>query len=149
MEKQTKTEQAQQSEQVIKMKVRVTLKDVVKEDTKEKITYVSAELPDPFGDEDFRDVGIEPKWKDQQAIFKFKAKKALKLTDEIVFDVELKPLSYKIKNSKKTVTYPGLICYSPFDGRKLELQVKGENQRAVFQDIAYDRLGLLKPEAAE
>lgn len=136
-----KTEQQQEA---IKLQARILMREFEDEETNEVHEYVAVELPDPFGDEDFRDIGITPRWKDQAAIFKFKAKKALKTTDVIDFEIDLKPVTYKNKEKKKEVTYPGLVCVSPFDGRTLEFYVKGDNNRAIFSDISYDLLGLRK-----
>lgn len=135
----TTTEQTK----VIKLQARILMRKFEDDETKEVHEYVAIELPDPFGDEDFRDIGIAPRWDDQKAIFKFKAKKALKTAEKVDFEIELKPVTYKNKE-KKEVTYPGLICISPFDGRRLEFFVKGDNNRAIFNDVAYDLLELRK-----
>ena len=34
-----------------------------KKDTKESVDFVAVVLPDPFGDEDFTNIKIVPKWK--------------------------------------------------------------------------------------
>lgn len=106
--------------------------------------YVAIELIDPFSDPDFVHVPIVPKWKSDSAVFKFHAKKALRLTDVIPFDVELQARSYKNKNGK-TVTYPALIGKSPFENRMLEFSVKGDRdseKHAVFSYLANNLLGL-------
>lgn len=110
------------------------------ETTKEVREYVGMELVDPFGDEDFRDVSISPKWDDAREIFKFRAKKALRTAETVPFKVTLKVMSYDNKK-KRTVTYPGLMGISPFDGRQIEFIVKGK-RALVFDELARIALGL-------
>lgn len=129
------------------MKARISIKQF-ETDEGEKKDYVATELTDPFDDEDFRDIGIAPKWDRDRPVFKFKAKKALKTHDDITFPVTLKICTYTRKDDKKLVSYPGLVGVSPFDGRPMEFVVKGENNRAIFDDIARDMLGL-RAEPAE
>lgn len=123
------------------MNVRISFKQFETDEGETK-DYVATELIDPFDDEDFRDIGIAPKWTNDRPVFNFKAKKALKTQDSIIFPVTLKVCTYKRKDDKKLVSYPGLVGKSPFDGRPMEFVVKGENNRIIFDDIARDMLGL-------
>lgn len=140
MEKQVQSEVKE-----IKLTAKILLRNFTNEETKEKLDYVSIELPDPFDDEDFRDVGITPKWKDAGNVFKFYAKKALKTNDVVEFPVTIKPLSYTSK-AKKKVTYAGIIGVNPFDGCEMEFRVKGKDKDdrnvSIFNHLARKALGL-------
>lgn len=141
---QTTINEQQLNEQTIKLKAKILLRNYVKEDTNESVDYVSVELPDAFGDEDYVDIPIAPKWKDADSVFKFYARKALKTTDELEFPVEIKVLSYLSKKTKKKVYYPGIVGVSPFNGRELEFRVKSESNQAIFDELARNIFGLRK-----
>ena len=141
---QTQTQQTEaQAVAPIKLTAKILLRNYTKEDTKEVIDYVSVELPDPFLDPDFVDVAIEPKWRDVNSVFRFYAKKALRNAPEIEFSIEIKVLSY-LNKAKKKVYYPGIVGVSPFNGRELEFRVKGENNQAIFDELARKHFGLRK-----
>ncbi len=116
--------------------------DSFETDEKEMREYLAIRLPDPFGDEDFVNVAIAPKWEDDESVFKYYAKKALRTEPEIEFPVTLKVLEYKNKKKNKTVRYAGLIGISPFNGRELEFRIKSKEKAAVFTELAGKLLGL-------
>ena len=140
MEKQVQSEVKE-----IELTAQIVSRSFTNEETKETLEYVSIELPDPFGDEDFRDIGITPKWKDAANVFKFYAKKALRTNPVVEFPVTIKPLSYRNK-AKKQVTYPGIVGINPFDGREIEFRVKGKDKDdknvSIFNHLARIALGL-------
>ena len=129
----------------IKLTAKILLRNFTNEETKEVLDYVSIELPDPFNDEDFQDIAITPKWKDDGNVFKFYAKKALRTNPVVEFPITIKPLSYKNK-AKKQITYPGIIGINPFDGREMEFRVKGKDKDdknvSIFNHLARKVLGL-------
>lgn len=137
--------QVQSQVKEIKLIARILMRDFTNEETKEKLDYVSIELPDPFNDEDFRDIGITPKWKDAGNVFKFYAKKALRTNDVIEFPVTIMPKTY-VNKAKKQVTYPGIVGVNPFDGREMEFRVKGKDKDdkniSIFNHLARKVLGL-------
>ena len=141
MEKQVQSEIKE-----IKLTAQILLRNFTNEETKEMFDYISIELPDPFKDEDFRDVPITPKWKDAGNVFKFYAKKALRTSDKVEFPVTIKPMSYVNKTTKKTVTYPGIVGVNPFDGREMEFRVKGKDKDdknvSIFNHLARIALGI-------
>ncbi len=119
------------------------------DDNREKREYVSVEIPDLFDDEDFRDIGICPKWDDQNSVFKYYAKKALRSTDRIEFPIELKVGTYHSDKKRKDVTYPALIGKNPFNGKELEFKIKGKDNSAVFNELARNFLGLSADDQSE
>lgn len=141
---QTTINEQQLKEQTIKLNAKILLRNYIKEDTNETVDYVSVEMPDAFGDEDYRDIAIAPRWKNDESVFKFYARKALKTTDELEFPIEIKVLSYLNKKTKKKVYYPGIVGKSPFNGRELEFRVKSESNQAVFDELARNIFGLRK-----
>lgn len=116
----------------IELTAKITL-DMFKNDQGEELAFASTVIPDPFGDEDFLNVPITPKWKDAEIMFKFHAKKALRTSPVVEFPITIKPLSYKNKKNK-TVTYPGIVGIDPFDGREKEFRVKIGKDKNVFDD---------------
>lgn len=138
-------QQVQKTVEKIELTAQILLRSFTDEETKKELDYVSVELPDPFGDEDFVDVAITPKWQNDEVMFKFYAKKALRKTDKVEFPVTIKALSYTAKD-KKVITYPGIVGINPFSGRELEFRVKGKSKDdknvVIFKNLARELLGL-------
>lgn len=98
--------------------------------------YVKCVLSNPFSDPDFGDVEIAPKWRDAKGVFDFKAKKILRTHDIFDIEGEIKINSYVNKQKKKKVTYPALLFVNPFGEHKIEFSVRGDENAAVFSDLA-------------
>ena len=62
--------QVQKPVEKIETKAVVLMREFTDEN-KEKREYVSVEIPDLFGDADYTDVSICPKWDDANSVFKF------------------------------------------------------------------------------
>ncbi len=133
--------QVQKTVEKIETKAVILMREFTDEN-KEKREYVSVELPDLFGDADYADVSICPKWDDANSVFKFYAKKALRTTDKIEFPIELRVGSYHSDKKRKDVTYPALFGISPFSGKELEFKIKGKDKAAIFNELARNTLGI-------
>ena len=133
--------QVQKPVEKIETKAVVLMREFTDEN-KEKREYVSVEIPDLFGDADYTDVSICPKWDDANSVFKFYAKKALRTTDKIEFPIELRVGSYHSDKKRKDVTYPALFGISPFNGNEIEFKIKGKDNAAVFNELARKVLGI-------
>ncbi len=133
--------QVQKTVEKIETKAVILMREFTDEN-KEKHEYVSVELPDLFGDADYADVSICPKWDDANSVFKFYAKKALRTTDKIEFPIELRVGFYHSDKKRKDVTYPALFGISPFSGKELEFKIKGKDKAAIFNELARNALGI-------
>lgn len=122
--------------------------------------YISFELIDPFGDEDFRGVALKAKWDkyDEKTnrlvrpdrvfgLMKYFARKALRQNPEVPVKVTVKPFKYKSKRSGEMVTYPAMFAAPTFvdleDERPVEVVVKGADEANTFNFLAGKRLGIL------
>lgn len=110
-----------------------------RKDTNEKVDFLSTILPDPFNDEDFRDVSIRPKWENSGGIFNYKAKKALRGCEYIPFPVVVKPVTFYSSRAKKTLTVAGIFIANPFGKGFVEFSVKNKGDAAVFAMLAAER----------
>ena len=121
--------------------------------------YISFELVDPFGDEDFRGVALKAKWDkyDEKTnrlvrpdrvfgLMKYFARKALRQNPEVPVKVTVKPVKYKSKRSGEMVTYPAMFAAPTFvdleDERPVEVVVKGADEANTFNFLAGKRLGI-------
>lgn len=121
--------------------------------------YISFELVDPFGDEDFRGVALKAKWDkyDEKTnrlvrpdrvfgLMKYFARKALRQNPEVRVSVTIRPVKYKSKRSGEMVTYPAMFAAPTFvdleDERPVEVVVKGADEANTFNFLAGKRLGI-------
>lgn len=104
---------------------------------------VTVSLPDPFGDVDFINVGISPRWDSAKGHLDYYGKKALRSVPEVEFNVEIRATTYYSKKKKCNVTYAGVFGKSPFaPDYEIEFAVK-ERYSSVFRDLANPRLGIV------
>ncbi len=105
------------------------------------VEFVSFELINPFGDEDFSHVPLKARWDKVDGnnrviradrvfdYMKYYAKKALRTAEEVKVKVMIRPVTYKSKRSGKMVTYPGMFAYPTFielaDEKPVEVVAKG------------------------
>lgn len=75
-----------------------------------KTDLVACKLPDPFGDPDFIDVTVCPKWANSGGIFKYRAKKALRSVSELRFPIVVTPVTFYSKKAKRELTIAGLYA---------------------------------------
>lgn len=103
---------------------------------KVKVNVVSSRLPDPFGDEDFIDVPIAPKWANSGGIFKYLMTKALKEMPRLEYPVIVTPITFYSKKAKKELTIAGMFIKNPFGDGYIEFQVhepqRDQEKAAVF-----------------
>ncbi len=104
---------------------------------------VTVSLPDPFGDPDFVNIGISPRWDSAKGHLEYYGKKALRSVPEVEFNVEVRPTTYYSKKKKRNVTYAGVYGKSPFaPDYEIEFAVK-ERYSSVFRDLVNPRLGIV------
>lgn len=117
-----------------------------------KVVTVESRLPDPFGDPDFIDVSIMPKWANSGGLFRYRSKKALREVSKIEYPVIVTPVTFYSKKAKKELTIAGLFIKNPFDEGYIEFHVHvrgGANMQedaAVFSSLVSARWNVLLDE---
>ncbi|MCM1367564.1 MAG: hypothetical protein NC184_01970 [Roseburia sp.] len=113
-----------------------------KADDGQKRSAISTVILDPFGDPDFINVGISPRWDSVKGHIDYYGKKALRTVPEVEFNVEIRAVTYYSKKKKRDVTYAGVFAKSPFaPDYEIEFAVK-ERFSSVFRDLANPLLGI-------
>lgn len=109
-----------------------------------KTDVVVFKLPDPFGDPDFTDVTVCPKWANSGGIFKYRCKKALHNASELLFPVVVTPVTFYSKKAKRELTIVSLFAKNPFADGFIEFHVhtpfaKEQEETSVFSMLTSDR----------
>lgn len=125
---------------------------------KKEVEFVSFELIDAFGDEDFKDIALKAKWDkfdDKNRLVRpdrvfgymsYYAKKVLRTEPEVRVKITITPVRYKSKKTGDMVTYPAMYAAPTFlelaDERPVEVVVKGANNANIFGLLAGKALGI-------
>ena len=109
-----------------------------------KTDVVVCKLPDPFGDPDFVDVTVCPKWANSGGIFKYRAKKALRSVSALYFPIVVTPVTFYSKKAKRELTIAGLFAKNPFADGFLEFHVhipfsKEQEEMSVFSMLTSEK----------
>lgn len=151
MAKETKNEVRNESTQAAEntgltwpAKVQINLDSFIDDRTNEQREYVAIKLVKPFPDDpDVPDFKLTTKWESDSEIFKYRARKHLRVNPDLELSGVIQPVTYYNKKYKKDVTYIGLYVPDPFvTDRILELRVKGEGQQVLFSTLFRDMWNL-------
>ena len=105
-----------------------------------RVEYVELTMDSPFPDDpDLPTFVLVPKWRSDQSIFKYRAKKGLKTAEKGPFRAVISPYQYWNRKYKKDVLYIAIFAIDPFaPGRTIELQVKDEGDRTLLSVLFRD-----------
>lgn len=125
--KENKTKNSQQAKR-IELKLEVKLDSYQGKDGKTYETVV-AELVDPFPEyvEDFNHKRIAPRWDRDAAVFRFRMKRQLRTSDNVILKGYCEPVGFvskKPEDNGKTVYYPGIFVTAPYSGEDVEFAFK-------------------------
>lgn len=110
-----------------------------------QVEYVEVTLDSPFPDDpDLPTFILVPKWKSDESIFKYRAKKTMATVESVPLKAVISPYEYFNKKYRKQVLYIGIWAVDPFSpGRTIELQVKDEGDRTLLSVLMRDHWDLV------
>ena len=98
-------------------------------------------IDNPF-DCEMDEFRLVPKWRTDKGIFDFKAKQALKTTDEVKVKGYFSVNSFTSKQTKKKVDCVGIYLENPFFSGEIELKNRNIEQNAVVAYLLSDIWGI-------
>lgn len=104
--------------------------------------YIKITLNNPFPGEDFEDVELACKWRQDKGVFDFKAKKALAQADELIMQGYFTVESFVSKRTKKRVQCVGIRAKNPFFSGEFDLKVRQPEDAAVLALLLSDAWGI-------